>query len=104
MATIAINAGSDTNTALLAFSRFLELDPSPGRAGGQGLDRAEPAERHADALSIADQLRGRFISDTFSVTSERLDDELARSVLSGEVDIFTAPQFKGSVSSCWTPA
>ena len=34
------------------------------------------------------------MSDMFSVTSERLDDELGVVVLSGEVDIFTAPQFK----------
>jgi tetratricopeptide (TPR) repeat protein len=33
MATIAINAG-DTNTALLAFQRFLELDPESPEAGG----------------------------------------------------------------------
>ena len=34
------------------------------------------------------------MSDMFSVSSERLDDELGVVVLSGEVDIFTAPQFK----------
>jgi len=30
----------------------------------------------------------------FSVSSERLDDDLGVIVLSGEVDIYTAPQFK----------
>ena len=34
------------------------------------------------------------MSDMFSVSSERLDDELGVIVLSGEVDIYTAPQFK----------
>lgn len=34
------------------------------------------------------------MSDMFSVSSERLDDDLGVVVLSGEVDIFTAPQFK----------
>ena len=32
--------------------------------------------------------------DMFSVASERHDDDLGVVVLSGEVDIFTAPQFK----------
>jgi len=34
------------------------------------------------------------MSDMFSVSSERRDDDLGVVVLSGEVDIFTAPQFK----------
>lgn len=34
------------------------------------------------------------MSDMFSVSSERLDDDLGVVVLGGEVDIFTAPQFK----------
>jgi len=34
------------------------------------------------------------MSDMFSVSSERLDDDLGVIVLSGEVDIYTAPQFK----------
>ena len=34
------------------------------------------------------------MSDIFSVSSERLDEDLGVVVLSGEVDIFTAPQFK----------
>jgi anti-sigma B factor antagonist len=34
------------------------------------------------------------MSDMFSVSSERLDDDLGVVALSGEVDIFTAPQFK----------
>jgi anti-sigma B factor antagonist len=34
------------------------------------------------------------MSDLFSVSSERLDDDLGVVALSGEVDIFTAPQFK----------
>ena len=34
------------------------------------------------------------MSDIFSVSSERQDDELGVVVLTGEVDIFTAPQFK----------
>jgi anti-sigma B factor antagonist len=37
------------------------------------------------------------MSDTFSVSSERLDDDLGVVALSGEVDIFTAPQFKESL-------
>ena len=37
------------------------------------------------------------MSDMFSVSSERLDDDLGVVVLSGEVDIFTAPQFKESL-------
>lgn len=34
------------------------------------------------------------MSDMFSVSSERLGDDLGVVVLAGEVDIFTAPQFK----------
>jgi anti-sigma B factor antagonist len=34
------------------------------------------------------------MTDTFSVTSERLTGSLAVIALSGEVDIYTAPQFK----------
>lgn len=34
------------------------------------------------------------MSDMFSVSSERLDDDLGVIVLSGEVDIYTAPQFR----------
>jgi anti-sigma B factor antagonist len=37
------------------------------------------------------------MSDMFSVSSERLDDDFGVVVLSGEVDIFTAPQFKESL-------
>ena len=37
------------------------------------------------------------MSDMFSVSSERLDDDLGVVALSGEVDIFTAPQFKESL-------
>jgi anti-sigma B factor antagonist len=37
------------------------------------------------------------MSDMFSVSSERLDDDLGVVVLGGEVDIFTAPQFKESL-------
>ena len=37
------------------------------------------------------------MSDMFSVSSERLDDDLGVVVLTGEVDIFTAPQFKESL-------
>jgi anti-sigma B factor antagonist len=34
------------------------------------------------------------MSDMFSVTSERFDDSLGVVALGGEVDIYTAPQFK----------
>jgi anti-sigma B factor antagonist len=34
------------------------------------------------------------MTDTFSVTSERATDAVAVIALSGEVDIYTAPQFK----------
>jgi anti-sigma B factor antagonist len=34
------------------------------------------------------------MTDTFSVTSERLSESLAVIVVSGEVDIYTAPRFK----------
>jgi len=34
------------------------------------------------------------MSDMFSVSGERLGDDLGVVVLAGEVDIFTAPQFK----------
>ncbi len=37
------------------------------------------------------------MSDMFSVTSERQGDDLGIVSLSGEVDIFTAPQFKESL-------
>jgi len=37
------------------------------------------------------------MSDLFSVSSERQDDDLGVISLSGEVDIFTAPQFKESL-------
>ena len=58
MATAAINAG-DTNTALLAFTKYLELDPEVARRPTRSkLDQAEHAEVHVDALSIADQVRG----------------------------------------------
>ena len=58
MASVAINAG-DTNTALLAFTQVPRARPAvPGRAAGQGLDRGEHAGLHAEAIAIADQLRG----------------------------------------------
>lgn len=37
------------------------------------------------------------MSDMFSVSSERLDDDLGVVTLSGEVDIFTAPRFKDAL-------
>ena len=44
------------------------------------------------------------MSDMFSVSSERPDDDVGVVVLSGEVDIFTAPSSRTACSSCWTRA
>src|SRR5665647_3241514 len=63
------------------------------RAVGQGVDRRQLEQDHTHADAVVQH--GRWaVSDLFSVSSERAGDGLGIVALSGEVDIYTAPQFK----------
>ena len=94
------NAG-DTNTALLAFSKFLELAPDSPDAPDvkQWIEDNTPKPTPSPSSTKATAHDRPCSASRASVTTA-----LGVIVLVGEVDIYTAPRFKERCLSCWTGA
>ena len=87
-------SAQDTDTAILAFGRYLQLAPdSPRRPGDQGLDQAA----HRGALFATAQRERFAMSAEFDVGRTMLRQGLGLVTVSGEVDIYTAPRLKDEI-------